>query len=101
MGRFLHKVEATDEDDEEYVRGLMMKYGQRCFFSVTLRALQIRLPSVLECNSRREVPRHERKKRRERNVEKEASQGTFPTKKLKTVSEYAIASSLDAVPSNT
>ena len=32
MGRFLHKVEATDEDDEEYVRGLMMKYGRSEMF---------------------------------------------------------------------
>ena len=37
MGRFLHKVEATDEDNEEYVRGLMMKYGQICFFFCNLK----------------------------------------------------------------
>ena len=29
---FLDDVEATDEDHEEYVRGLIMKYGPRCFF---------------------------------------------------------------------
>ena len=29
---FLDDVDVTDEDDEEYIRGLIMKYGPRCFF---------------------------------------------------------------------
>ena len=29
---FLDEVDATDEDHEENVRGLIMKYGPRCFF---------------------------------------------------------------------
>ena len=32
IGYFLDDVDATDEDQEEYVRGLIMKYGPRCFF---------------------------------------------------------------------
>ena len=32
IGYFLDDVDATDEDHEEYVRGLIMKYGPRCFF---------------------------------------------------------------------
>ena len=32
IGYFLDDVDATDEDHEEYVRGLIMKYGSRCFF---------------------------------------------------------------------
>ena len=29
---FLDDVDATDEDHEEYVGGLIMEYGPRCFF---------------------------------------------------------------------
>ena len=32
IGYFLEDVDATDEDHEEYVRGLIVKYGPRCFF---------------------------------------------------------------------
>ena len=32
IGHFLDDVDATDEHHEEYVRGLIMKYGPRCFF---------------------------------------------------------------------
>ena len=32
IGYFLDDVDATDEDHEEYVRGLIMKYGPKCFF---------------------------------------------------------------------
>ena len=32
IGYFLDDVDATDEDHKEYVRGLIMKYGPRCFF---------------------------------------------------------------------
>ena len=32
IGYFLDDVDATEEDHEEYVRGLIMKYGPRCFF---------------------------------------------------------------------
>ena len=32
IGYFLEDADATDEDHEEYVRGLIMKYGPRCFF---------------------------------------------------------------------
>ena len=32
IGYFLDDVDATDEYHEEYVRGLIMKYGPRCFF---------------------------------------------------------------------
>ena len=31
-GYFLGDVDATDEDHEEYARGLIVKYGQMCFF---------------------------------------------------------------------
>ena len=32
IGYFLDDVDATDEDHEEYVRGLIMKYGPSFFF---------------------------------------------------------------------
>ena len=32
IGYFLDDVDATDENHEEYVRGLIMKYGPRCLF---------------------------------------------------------------------
>ena len=32
IGYFLVDVDATDEDQVEYVRGLIMRYGPRCFF---------------------------------------------------------------------
>ena len=32
IGYFLDDVAATDEDQEEYVRGLIMRYGPKCFF---------------------------------------------------------------------
>ena len=32
IGYFLEDVDATDEDHEENVSGLIMKYGPRCFF---------------------------------------------------------------------
>ena len=32
IGYFLDDVDATDEDQEEYVRGLIIRYGPRCFF---------------------------------------------------------------------
>ena len=32
IGYLLDDVDASDEDHEEYVRGLIMKYGPRCFF---------------------------------------------------------------------
>ena len=31
IGYFLDDVDAIDEDHKEYVRGLIMKYGPRCF----------------------------------------------------------------------
>ena len=31
-GYLLDDVDATDEDHEEYLRVLIMKYGPRCFF---------------------------------------------------------------------
>ena len=34
IGYFLDDVDATDEDREEYVRGLIMKYGPMCFFCI-------------------------------------------------------------------
>ena len=32
IGYFLDDLDATDEDQEEYVRGLIMRYEPRCFF---------------------------------------------------------------------
>ena len=32
IGFFLDDVDATDEDQEEYMRGLIIRYGPRCFF---------------------------------------------------------------------
>ena len=32
IGYFLDDVDATDEDQEVYVKGLIMRYGPRCFF---------------------------------------------------------------------
>ena len=32
IGYFLDDVDATDEDQKEYMRGIIMRYGPRCFF---------------------------------------------------------------------
>ena len=32
IGYFLNDVDAIDEDHEDYVRGLIIKYGPKCFF---------------------------------------------------------------------
>ena len=52
IGYFLEDADATDEDHEEYVRGLIMKYGPRCFFGGTL---QVGLYSILGCSGGRET----------------------------------------------
>ena len=32
IGYFLDDVDASDDDQEEYVRAIIMKYGAKCFF---------------------------------------------------------------------
>ena len=99
IGYFLDDVDATDEDHEEYVRGLIMKYGPRCFFCNLqghfksdwtqfwdavvealsgVKASQARLMN--EAESRR----------------KETTPSTFTTKKVKTLPGEVVASSLEA-----
>ena len=107
LGYFLDDVDATDENHEEYVRGLIMMYGPRCFFC----NLQGHFKS--DCTQFRDSvvdakhPRHEEalsgvKATRARLMNeaeswrKETTPSTFTTKKMKTLPNEVIASSLEA-----
>ena len=99
---FLDDVDATDEDYEEYVRGLIMKYGPRCFFCY------LEGHFVSDCThfwivvADAKHPRHEEalsgvKASRARLMNeaesrtKEATPSTFTAKKLKTLPDEVMA----------
>ena len=104
---FLDDFDATEEDHEEYVRELIMKYGPRCFFcnleghfksdctQFWYTVADAKHPCREEAFSRVKASRA-----RLMNVvesrKKEVTSGTFTTKKGKTLPDEAIASSLEA-----
>ena len=108
IGYFLDDVDATDEDHEEYVRRLIMKYGPRCFYCnleghFKSDCTQIFLDAVADAKH----PRHEEalsgvKASRARLMNeaesrrKETTPSTFTTKKVKTLPDEVVASNLEA-----
>ena len=111
IGYFLDEVDTTDEDHEEYVRGLIMKYGPRCFFCnleghFKSGCSQFRDAVADAKHLRHEEALSEVKASRARLINEaesrknEVTQGTFTTKKVKTLSDDAIASSLETESAN-
>ena len=107
IGYFLDDVDATDEDHEEYVRGLIMKYGPRCFFCNLEGHFKSDCTQFWDAVADAKHPRHEEtlsgvKASRARLMNeaesrrKETTPSTFTTKKVKTLPDEAVASNLEA-----
>ena len=97
MGCFLDDLDATDEDQEEYVRGLIMRYGPRCFFCNLDGHFTSDCPQFWDAVADAKHPRHEEavsgvKANRARLMnevesrKKEVTTCTFTTMKVKTSS---------------
>ena len=107
IGYLLDDVDATDEDHEEYVRGLIMKYGPRCFFCnleghfksdctqfwyAVADAKHLRHEDALSgVKASRARLMNEAESRR-----KETIPSTYTTKKVKTLPDEVVASNLEA-----
>ena len=107
IGYFLDDVNATDEDHEEYVRGLIMKYGPSCFFCNLEGHFKSDCTQFWEAVADAKHPRHEEalsgvKASRARLMNeaesrrKETAPSAFTTKKVKTLSDEVVASNLEA-----
>ena len=111
IGYFLEDVDATDEDHEEYVRGLIMKYGPRCFFCNLEGHFKSDCTQFWDAVADAKHPRHEEalsgvKASRARLMNeaesrrKETIPSTFTTKKVKTLPDEVVASNLEAESSS-
>ena len=111
IGYFLEDADATDEDHEEYVRGLIMKYGPRCFFCNLEGHFKSDFTQFWDAVADAKHPRHEEalsgvKASRARLMNeaesrrKETTPSTFTTKKVKTLPEEVVASNLEAESSS-
>ena len=107
IGYFLDDVDATDEDHEKYVRGLIMKYGLRCFFCNLEGPFKSDCTQFWDAVADAKHPRHEEalsgvKASRARLMNeaesrrKETTPSTFTTKKVKTLPDEVVASNLEA-----
>ena len=107
IGHFLDDVDATDEDNEEYVRGLIMKYRPGCFFCNLEGHFKSDCTQFWDAVADAKYPRHEEallgvKASRARLMNeaesrrKETTPSTFTTKKVKTMPDEVVASSLEA-----
>ena len=107
IGHFLDEVDATDEDHQEFVRGLIMKYGPRCFFCNLEGHFKSDCTQFWDAVADAKHPRHEEalsgfKASRARLMNeaesrrKETTPSTFTTKKVKTMPDEVVASSLEA-----
>ena len=101
-GYFLDDVDATDEDHEEYVRGLIMKYSPRCFFCNLEGHVKSDGTQFWDAVADAKHPRHEEalsgvKASRARLMNEaeshknETAPSTFTTKKVKTLPDEAVA----------
>ena len=59
IGYFLDDVEPTDEHHEEYVRGLIMQYGPKCFFCNLEEHFKADCTQFLDAVTDAKHPRHE------------------------------------------
>ena len=107
IGHFLDDVDATDEDHEEYVRGLIMKYGPRCFFCNLEGHFKSDYTQFWDAVADAKHPRHEEALSGVKAIRaclmneaesrrKETTPISFTTKKVKTLPNEVIASSLEA-----
>ena len=105
IGYFLDDVGANKEDHENYVRGLIMKYRPRCFFWILEGHFKSNWIQFWDAVADTKYPRHEetlsgveasraRLMNEAESWKKEATTGTFTTKKVKTLANEAIASNL-------
>ena len=102
IGYFLEDADATDEDHEEYVRGLIMKNGPRCFFcnleghfKSDCTQFWDAVEALLGVKASRARLMNEAESRR-----KETTPITFTTKKVKTLPGEVVASNLEAESSS-
>ena len=111
IGYFLEDADATDEDHEEYVRGLIMKYGPRCFFCNMEGHFKSDCTQFWDAVADAKHPRHEEalsgvKASRARLMNeaesrrKETTPSTFTTKKVKTWPDEVVASNLETESSS-
>ena len=107
IGYFLDDVNATDEDHEEYVRRLIMKYDPRFFFCNLEGHVKSDCTQFWDAVADAKHPRHEEalsgvKASRARLMneaesrKKETTPSTFTTKKVKTLPDEVVASNLEA-----
>ena len=107
IGYFLDDVDATDEDHEEYVRGLIMKYGPRCFFCNLEGHFKSDCTQFWDAVADAKHPRHEEAlsgvtasrvllMNEAESRRKVTTPSTFTTKKVKTLPDEVIDSSLEA-----
>ena len=107
IGHFLDDADATDEDHEEYVRGLIMKYGPRCFFCNLEGHFKSDCTQFWDAVADAKHPRHEEAlsgvkasraclMNESESRRKETTSSTFTTKKVKTMPDEVVASSLEA-----
>ena len=68
-GYFLDDVDSTDEDQEEYVRGFIMRYGPRCFFCNLEGHLKLDCTQFWDAVADAKHPRHEEALSGSRQVE--------------------------------
>ena len=112
IGYFLDDVDATDEDNEEYVRGLIMKYDPSCFFCNLEGHFKSDCTQFWDAVADAKHPRHEEalsgvKASRARLMNeaesrrKETTPSTFMTKKVKTLPDGVVASNLEAESART
>ena len=105
LGYFLDDVDATDEDHEEYVRGLIMKYGPRCFFCNLEGHFKSDCTQFWDAVADAKHPRHEEKllgvkasrarlMNEAESRRKETIPSTFTTKKVRTLPDEVVASNL-------
>ena len=106
IGYFLDDVDATDEDHEEYVRGLIMKYGPRCFFCDLEGHFKSDCTQFWDAVADAKHPRHKEalsvvKASRARLMNeaesrrKETAPSTFTTKKVKILPDEVVASNME------
>ena len=107
IGYFLDDVDATDEDQEEYVRGHIMKYGPRCFFCNLEGHFKSDCTQFWDVVADAKHPRHEealsgvnasraRLMNEAESRRKATAPSTFTTKKVKTLPDEVVTSSLEA-----
>ena len=107
IGYFLDDVEAIHEDHEEYVGRLIMKYGPRCFFCNLEGHFKSDYIRFWDGVAIAKHPGHEealsavkairaRLMNEAESRRKETTPSTFTTKKVKTLPNEAVASSLEA-----